>query len=181
MIFGKRIRLRAVTRDDLPKFAEWLNDPEVIAGLMVRIPFSLEDEQQWFEGLSKLPQAERPLAIEIPEGESWRMIGNTSFHDIQSVERMAEFGIMIGDKSVWSQGYGSETTWLMLQHGFETLNLNRIYLRVYESNPRAVRAYEKVGYVHEGRMRQAIYKDGKYADVLLMSVLRSEWDQIKDQ
>ncbi len=181
MIYGKRTRLRAVTRDDLPKFVEWLNDPEVIYGLMVRIPFSLEDEQAWFEGLSKLPQAERPLAIEIQDSVSWRIIGNTSFHNISTVDRAAEFGIMIGDKSVWNQGYGSDATRLMLQHGFENLNLHRIYLRVYENNPRAIRAYEKVGYVHEGRMRQAIYKNGKFEDVLLMSVLRSEWDAIKEQ
>jgi RimJ/RimL family protein N-acetyltransferase len=181
MIYGKRIRLRAVSREDLPKFVEWLNDPEVIAGLMVRIPFSLEDEQQWFDSLSKLPQAERPLVIEIQDGETWRMIGNTSFHAISNIDRAAEFGIMIGDKSVWNQGYGREATWLMLQHGFENLNLHRIYLRVYESNPRAIRAYEKAGYVREGRMRQAIYKNGQYQDVLLMSVLRSEWDQLKDK
>lgn len=88
---------------------------------------------------------------------------------------------MIGDKSAWNQGCGSEATHLMLQHGFENLNLHRIYLRVYQNNPRAIRAYEKVGYIHEGRMRQAIYKNGKFEDVLLMSVLRSEWDATKEQ
>jgi RimJ/RimL family protein N-acetyltransferase len=181
MIYGKRIRLRAITRDDLPKFVEWLNDPDVIYGLMVRIPFSLEEEQTWFEGLAKLPQAERPLVIEIQQAGEWRMIGNTSFHNISTVDHAAEFGIMVGDKTVWNQGYGSEAAKLMLQHGFENLNLHRIYLRVYENNPRAIRSYEKVGYVHEGRMRQAVYKNGKFEDVLLMSVLRSEWDAIKDK
>jgi len=181
MIYGKNIRLRAITRDDLPKFVEWLNDPEVIYGLMTRIPFSMEDEQVWFESLAKLPQSERPLVIEIQEAGEWRMIGNTAFHNISAIDHGAEFGIMIGDKTVWNQGFGSEATKLMLQHGFETLNLHRIYLRVYENNPRAIRSYEKVGYVHEGRMRQAVYKNGKFEDVLLMSVLRLEWDAIKDK
>jgi len=66
---------------------------------------------------------------------------------------------------------------LMLQHGFETLNLNRIMLRVYEDNPRAIRCYEKAGFVHEGRMRQARYAEGEYRDILLMAVLKYEWDQ----
>jgi RimJ/RimL family protein N-acetyltransferase len=55
--------------------------------------------------------------------------------------------------------------------------LNRIFLRVYETNPRAIRSYEKAGFVHEGRMRQAEFKDGEYFDVFLMSVLRSEWKE----
>ncbi len=66
---------------------------------------------------------------------------------------------------------------LLLQHGFDTLNLNRVYLRVYANNLRAIRCYEKTGFVLEGRMRQAQYQNGEYLDILLMSVLRSEWDQ----
>jgi RimJ/RimL family protein N-acetyltransferase len=66
---------------------------------------------------------------------------------------------------------------LMLKFGFETLNLNRIFLRVYEYNQRAIRSYEKAGFVLEGKLRQARYQAGKYHDEYIMSVLRSEWDQ----
>jgi diamine N-acetyltransferase len=181
MIYGKRIRLRAVEREDLPKFVEWMNDPEVTTGLLLRLPLSMAEEQRWFEGLAQRPPAERVLAIEIRDGDTWRMIGTTAFHEINTVDREAEFGISIGDKSAWNQGYGAETTQLMLRHGFETLNLNRIYLHVHADNPRAIRTYEKVGYVHEGCMREAVYKRGQYHDVHIMSVLRSEWDELKDK
>lgn len=181
MIYGKRIRLRAVEREDLTKFVEWMNDPEVINGLLMRLPLSLAEEERWFESLAQRPAAERVLAIDAREGDSWRMIGTTAFHDISPLDHEAEFGISIGDKRVWNQGYGTEVTWLMLKHGFETLNLNRIFLHVHADNPRAIRTYEKVGYVHEGCMRQAVYKNGKYIDVHIMSVLRSEWDEIKDK
>jgi RimJ/RimL family protein N-acetyltransferase len=67
---------------------------------------------------------------------------------------------------------------LLLKHGFEILNLNRIMLQVYEDNPRAIRCYEKVGYKHEGRLRQARYWNGEYLDILIMSVLKEEWDQM---
>jgi RimJ/RimL family protein N-acetyltransferase len=63
---------------------------------------------------------------------------------------------------------------LLVKHGFETLNLNRIYLQVFANNPRAIRAYEKAGFIHEGRKRQAEFRDGQYIDVLLMSILRDE-------
>jgi RimJ/RimL family protein N-acetyltransferase len=64
---------------------------------------------------------------------------------------------------------------LLLKHGFDTLNLNRIYLRVFETNPRAIRAYEKAGFTHEGCQRQAEFKEGRYLDVLVMSILRNEY------
>jgi RimJ/RimL family protein N-acetyltransferase len=86
-------------------------------------------------------------------------------------------GIFIGDKRYWNKGYGTEVMRLLLRHGFSTLNLNRVFLRVFETNPRAIRSYEKAGFVFEGRMRQAEFIDGKYCDVILMSVLRSEWKE----
>ncbi|NOY97841.1 MAG: GNAT family N-acetyltransferase [Chloroflexi bacterium] len=176
MIYGERIRLRGVERDDIPRFVAWFNDPEVTEGLTMYLPMTTWEEEQWFENLSKRPAEERPLAIEARLENGWQHIGSCGFHNIEWTNRAAEVGIAIGDKSVWNQGYGTETMRLLLEHGFETLNLNRIFLRVHESNLNAVRSYEKVGFVHEGRMRQAVYKHGKYEDMFLMSVLRSEWN-----
>lgn len=175
MIYGKRIRLRGVERSDVPKSFEWINDPEVNAGLAVYLPMSMRDEEQWFERIAQRDQEEKPMAIEARAGEGWKLIGNCGFFHIEWTNRAAELGIMIGDKTFWNQGYGTETMQLLLQHGFETLNLNRIFLRVYATNPRARRAYEKAGFVLEGTLRQAVYKHGRYADVHIMSVLRSEW------
>jgi RimJ/RimL family protein N-acetyltransferase len=69
---------------------------------------------------------------------------------------------------------------LMVKHGFCDLNLNRIFLRVNENNPRAIRSYEKAGFIHEGRMRQARFQDNVYIDVIIMSVLHSEWQEKTD-
>jgi diamine N-acetyltransferase len=175
MIYGKRIRLRGIEEADLPLFVKWLNDPEVIEGLLFLAPLSLEDEKHWFEKIAEHIPSERPMVIEIQEGETWRMIGNCEIHNISLINHSADLGIVIGDKSVWNAGYGTETMQLLLQYGFETLNLNRISLVVYADNPRAIRTYEKAGFVLEGRLRQARYKHGKYTDELIMSVLRSEW------
>jgi RimJ/RimL family protein N-acetyltransferase len=175
IIYGKRIRLRAVEREDVQKFHEWVNDPEVTRGLALYLPMSMQDEQNWFEGLAKRDPNQRPLAIEVRKGKAWKLIGDCGVFDIELTHHSAELGIMIGDKSEWNKGYGSEAMTLLLRHCFETLNLNRAFLRVYEDNVRAVRSYEKAGFVLEGRLRQAVYKHGKYEDVLFMSVLRSEW------
>ncbi len=180
MICGDRIRLRGVERSDLPKFKEWLDDPEVSDSLSVYLPLSSVDEEQWFESASRLSPDEKPLAIEMRDGPDWRLIGNSSFFNLEWANRCAEFGLFIGDKSVWNKGYGTETVRLLLRHGFETLNLHRIYLRVYSTNPRAIRAYEKVGFVLEGTMREAVYRHGRYADIHVMSVLRSEWNVVPE-
>jgi diamine N-acetyltransferase len=177
MIYGEGVRLRAPERRDIPRFVAWLNDPDVRAGLLVALPFSHADEEAWFENMLKRPIEQHPLVIEIPQGEEWISIGNCGFDTIDWRCRAAEVGIFIGEKSMWNQGYGTKVMRLLLRHGFTTLNLNRIALEVYENNPRALRSYEKAGFVHEGRKRQAMYKEGKYIDILLMSVLRSEWQE----
>jgi RimJ/RimL family protein N-acetyltransferase len=115
------------------------------------------------------------MVIEIPQDESWVMIGNCGMHNIDWRLRSAEVGIFIGEKVHWDQGYGTEAMRVLLDHSFNTLNLNRIALQVYEDNPRAVRAYEKAGFIHEGRERQGMYKNGHYVDIIWMSVLRPEW------
>jgi RimJ/RimL family protein N-acetyltransferase len=176
MIYGKRIRLRGVERSDIPKFYEWLNDPEVIEGLSLFLPMSMADEEKWFETAMQREGYEKPLTIEIKDGDGWRLIGNCAFFNFEWPNRCAEFGIFIGDKTTWNKGLGTETVEMILQHGFDTLNLNRIYLRVYSMNPRARRAYEKAGFILEGTMREGVYKHGRYADIHIMSVLRSEWD-----
>jgi RimJ/RimL family protein N-acetyltransferase len=177
MIYGERVRLRGIERGDLARYYEWINDPDVLQGLSVNLPMSTVDEERWFDGTTHREQAEKPLANEVQEQGGWRLIGNCAFFDFDWTSRAAEFGIMIGDKSVWDQGYGTETVRLLVKHGFETLNLNRIVLRVFDNNRRAVRAYEKAGFTLEGTLRQAAYKNGAYHDMYVMSVLRREWDK----
>ena len=177
MICGERVRLRHTEKEDLPIFVEWLNDPEVRRGLMLHLPLSIAEEQQWFENMLTSPQDERPLVIEAQTDDGWTMIGNSSFHNLDWRNRNAELGIFIGDKSFWDQGYGTEVMQLLIKHGFTTLNLHLIYLRVYENNQRAIRAYKKAGFKEEGRLRQMIYQDGQYLDVIFMSVLRTEWQE----
>lgn len=175
MLYGKRIRLRGNERSDLPKFVEWLNDPDVRRTLSMSLPISLAAEEQWFENMLKRPSEEQSLGIEIKDGDGWRLIGNCGIFDINWRARSAEVGLFIGDKSCWNKGYGTEVMRLLLRHGFETLNLNRIFLRVDAANLGGIRAYEKAGFVHEGRFRQGTFQGGEYRDMLFMSVLRSEW------
>lgn len=175
MISGEQIRLRGIEREDLPLFVEWLNDADVRANLAVYLPMSMAREELWFEGMLERMPEEQPFAIESRTGRTWNLIGTCGFRDLNWQERSAEIGIMIGVKREWNKGYGTEAMRLMVKHGFETLNLHRIFLHVYEDNTRAIRSYAKVGFIEDGRLRQARYAQGRYSDVVVMSLLRPEW------
>ncbi len=178
MISGNGLRFRAIERADLAQFVEWINDPEVRQGISAFLPLSLVREERWFEEMLKRPIEEHAFALELQQDQKWMLIGSCGLFDIDWISRKAEIGIMIGDKRQWNKGYGTETMRIILKHGFETLNLHRLYLKVFDTNPRAIRAYEKAGFVLEARLREAHFADGLYHDDLIMSMLRPEWDAI---
>jgi diamine N-acetyltransferase len=175
MIYSKRLRLRGAEREDIPRFVSWLNDPDVYRHLLLAYPLSQAAEEQWFQSMLARGPAEQVLVIETRIGDVWSPIGNTSFMRLDWVNRNAEIGIFIGEKSQWNQGYGREAMKLMLRHGFNNMNLHRIYLRVHANNPGAIKAYEATGFIHEGVLRQEVYRNGNYLDVLIMAVLQTEW------
>lgn len=175
MIIGERVRLRAMEKGDLPAFVSWFNDPEVRRNLRIIQPLSLGQEEKWYADMLTHPVEEHPLCIEVKQGEEWVFVGNLGFMHIDQCDRSAEIRISIGEKQFWNQGYGTEAMRLIVGHGFENLNLNRIYLHVFETKPRGKRSYEKVGFCVDGRLRQARFLEGKYVDVFIMSILKSEW------
>ena len=177
-LFGERIRLRAAEKEDISAFLRWINDPEVTENVVLISPMSRYEEENWYEEMMKLPPTEHIFVIEIKNSDadnSYHPIGTCQFFKINWRNRSSELGIMIGEKEYWDQGYGTETMRLLLKHGFETLNLHRIWLRVYDKNKRGIRAYEKSGFQFEGKLRQAQYQHNRYYDVHIMSVLKPEW------
>lgn len=174
MIFGEKVRLRAMERTDLPRFVAWLNDPEVRRGISQFLPMSQAQEERWFETVLELPREEQPFAVDVRR-RRWALVGSCGLFRFDRQARSAELGIMVGEKSLWGRGYGTATMRTLVRHGFDTLNLNRIYLRVYESNLRAMRVYDRVGFREEGRLRQDHFADGRYEDTVIMGLLREEW------
>ncbi len=173
-IVGEKIYLRPVEMEDVNNYVMWLNDEEVRQFLSRITPFNSIREKEWVENLYK---DDKSIILGIVVKESDKLIGNIGIHGISIPNRHAVLGIFIGDKSCWSKGYGTEALNLMLAHGFDQLSLHRIYLSVMSFNPRAIRAYEKAGFVKEGVYREHIYRNGKYHDLYMMSVLENEWRQ----
>ena len=174
MIVGEKVRLRPLEREDLPRCVRWFSDPEVRRHLTIYIPFSLAQEERWYENV--LDRLERNsdvlLAIETSEGVH---IGNLGLHTIDWKNRAAELGITIGEKEYWGQGYGTDAIRTLLRLAFEEMNLHRVQLRVDVDNARGVRCYEKCGFQTEGTLRDVVFREGRYYDQYLMSILRPEF------
>jgi RimJ/RimL family protein N-acetyltransferase len=171
---GTLVRLAELQRADLPLYASWFRDYEVERFLLpeVVIPMTDEAEAEWYERASKSTDGYTFGICTLDENI---LIGNCSLFEISQKNRVATFGIFVGNKEYWGKGYGSDATRIMLRFAFDELNLNRVQLEVYAFNQRAIRAYEKVGFVHEGTRRAALFREGRYHDIHMMAILSEEW------
>ena len=115
----------------------------------------------------------------VHEASTGRLIGTCAFSQLDGDNGSALFHITIGEADTWGKGYGTEATKLMMDHAFGTLGLHRVGLFVFEFNERAIRAYQRVGFVQEGRARQSIRRDGRWWDELAMSMLDTDWQRIR--
>jgi RimJ/RimL family protein N-acetyltransferase len=174
MIRGESVYLRPAERTDLPLFVRWFADAETARGLMVRAPFSLAAEEQWFADMATR-QGKTDYHFVICRLTDDQPIGTAGLHDLDFVNGNAEFGISIGEKAEWNRGYGTDALHAICDFGFGELRLERIELEVYASNARAQRSYEKAGFVLEGTLRRRHYGQGRHEDVLIMGLLREEW------
>lgn len=174
MLTGKKVRLRAYKREDIPKAQEYMNDLEVRRNLAIGIPypFTLENEEKWYSSLSGTSDT-YSFAIETLEDEKY--IGGCGVNKIDWKNSVVVVGIYIGDKNYWNKGYGTDAMNLLVQFIFEQMNINKIKLIVFGFNDRAIKCYEKCGFVREGVLRQELFRDGKYYDEYIMSILKEEY------
>lgn len=175
MIVGEKVRLRPIERDDLPRYVRWFADPEVRRHLGIYLPFSLAQEEQWFESLQGRLERQEALVLAVETAEGVH-IGNIGLNRINWKDRHAELGIAIGEKTFWGQGYGTDAVRALLGLAFHEMNLHRVFLRVDVDNVRGIRCYEKAGFQREGVFRDVVFKDGAYCDQYAMSILESEFD-----
>ncbi len=165
--------LRRHVPANLAAFRRWYADPDVARLTRYQDgPMRADEVERFFQVRVVGPSS---LAMAIHVRESGRLIGTCAFSQLDGDNGSALFHITIGEKDIWSHGYGTEATGLMLDHAFGVLGLHRIALAVFAFNERAIRAYEKVGFSIEGRSRESIWRDGRWWDELHMSVLAREW------
>jgi len=177
MIEGKRVRLRSFELSDLDEVMRHWNNLELrnLVGSADRGPVCRNDEEEWIKSTWKQRQERKAFTFAIETITDGKLIGGTGLFDTDRTSRSAMFGISIYDPEKWGKGYGQESTSLMLDFAFRTLNLNRVELNTFDFNDRAQKCYLKVGFKEVGRRRKARFIDGEYRDDIIMDILKEEW------
>lgn len=170
---GRLVRLSAVLPEDAELFSKWSQDADYLRHLDTDYarPVSAQgftDQLSRFNGPNNVTFHLRTL-------EEDRLIGFAAIHSIEWNNQCGLIAIGIGNSEYRGKGYGSDAIHLLLNYGFNELNLYRLGLDVIATNEQAIHVYERAGFKHEGAMRGAVLRDGKRADRMVMGILREEW------
>lgn len=146
---GNKVRLRTVRDDDLVRRVSWLNDPETARLFTGTVPlrvYMLTDAERWRQST----EADAKTVVWSIDAIDGTHIGDIDLHSIDDRIHSAKLTILIGDKSYWNSGYGTDVIRTVLSYAFGDLRLDNVYLRVFDFNNRAIRCYEKCGFVAIG-------------------------------
>lgn len=162
--------------DDAPIYAEWMNHMDITEKLGNAIHVISEaGERVWLEE----DASEYQFAIVRKNDDT--LIGNCGIENIDFPRRRASIGIFIGNQEDRGKGYGEQVVRLLLEYGFEYLDLNNIMLCLWSFNEQAYHCYQKVGFQEFGRRRETYYLKGKYYDEIYMDILKREWFAEKEK
>jgi diamine N-acetyltransferase len=176
MLAGRVASLRPLRASDRAISVGWRNDAEIRDNVLgYRFPVTEEMEAHWVDRVLK-DQSRTRVVLAIEDKADGAFVGLVYLNDIDWFVRNAEFGILIGERSRQGRGLAKDALALVADYAFGTLNLNRLYLRVVAFNKRALRLYRSFGFVEEGTQRQHAFLRGRYYDVVLMGLLRREFE-----
>ncbi len=170
---GESVVLRRHVPGNLRAFQRWYADPEVVRLTRYQDSPMKPDEIERFFAARALGSDSLAMAIHVRD--TGLLVGTCALSQLDADNGSALFHITIGDKDSWGRGYGTEATRLMIDHAFSGLGLHRIALTVFAFNERAIRSYRSVGFVVEGRAREAIWREGRWWDEISMSILDGDW------
>jgi diamine N-acetyltransferase len=174
IIHGRLTWLRPAERDDIALFVRWINDARTSRYLTARAPISTPLEERWFDGMLE-SQGRDAWHFVVCRLDDDRPVGTVGLFGVDHTEGGAGLGVMIGDPDDTGHGYGSDAIAAIVDFAFRSLRLERIWLDVYDFNEPARRVYDRLGFVHEGTLRHAYFREGRHVDVHRMAALRDEW------
>lgn len=168
LISGSKVFLRLMTIEDTDDIVRWRNSDRVRANFIYQTLFTKEGHLDW---VKKYVDTGNVIQFMICEKDSGKAIGCVNFKDIDSVHKKAEYGIFIGDDDAIGKGIGSEVASLAVQYAFEQLKLHKIILRVLPHNKAAIRSYEKAGFLQEAYLKDEVFINGNFQDLILMGII----------
>ena len=158
------VTIRPLQKEDLVKMVVWNEDPEIECFVDLGLPGDLPGCLAWWEEVSRYKD-NRLFAL---EDENGILIGDLELAHICWPRREAELRIRIGEKAYWNKGYGTLAVRQIVSYAFNELHFNRLYLRVYAFNTRAIKCYQKIGFKKQAVLRRE--KDRGWKDIYLMAL-----------
>ena len=174
LLKGKRVRLTAVTKDDLPTMMKWWTDSDFLR-LYDTFPAFPQTADQLAKRLEDSEQGKTNFLMGIRPLNDEKLLGIIELDGIIWPHGTSSISIAIGEQAERGQGYGREAMTLMLDFAFRELNLHRVFLTVFSYNTVAIAMYEKLGFTREGVYREHLQRDGQRFDMLIYGILRREW------
>jgi len=168
MLVGEKVGLKLLEKEDLSLIVRWKNEAYEE---FYEYPLSNSGQEIWFE--KYLRNSDFIFIIHELFSDQ---VGMSSLYNIDNRNRNAEFGRFVIDKEFRGKGYGKEALILTLDYAFKHLNLNRVYLDTFEYNEKVINLYKKIGFKQEGLKLQHIYKNGKYNNLVCMSLLKEDYN-----
>lgn len=176
-IEGKYVGLRAPEERDLEEWYQWFNDPEITIYTQHGVfPNTLDKEREFW--LSKQNDPNTLLLLSFRKKDH-KLLGVVSLQNIDWVCRKAEFALIMGAKELRDLNTTLETAYLIIKHGFEKLNLNRIHAGAHEKLASWFELLKRIGFNEEGRFRQDMFTNGKYYDVIRIAILAEDFFKMK--
>ena len=164
------IYLRPMNRDDTDFVVAWRNKDDVRKRFIYREPFTRSTHEDWIKNMVETGRAVQMIICDLAA----KPLGSVYIRDIDRQHNKAEYGIFIGEAQARGRGVGTAAAKLMLRYCFQKEGLHRVYLRVFADNIQAVRSYEKAGFVREGLLRDDVYIDGSYCDMIWMAAVNTD-------
>ena len=177
MLKGKKTFLRPLEPEDIKLYYKWYNDQTVNYWANGAWPLSTMLSEEVIEERFFLPQKDCGRFIILNEEQ--KPIGTIGYRDVNIPARSAVLFIIIGEQEYWEKGYGTDALRVLAEYLFFQWNFNRLSLDLWDGNIRAQKAYEKIGFKVEGRLRQARYVLGEYRDAIIMGLLREEYKKCR--
>lgn len=170
--------IRPIDLNDTESIVQWRNEDSVRSRLFSQELITAEQHIKYYNDVIKTGKCIQYI-IEI-NGDDTKKIGTVFLKNIDYNSKKAEYGIFIGEEGFRGMGYAKIATRLILAQGFNVLQLNRVYLMVLADNFSAIRLYESAGFRYEGTMKEAYLRDNEYVDVVIMAILRENWEALKE-
>ena len=170
-IIENGIMLREIEEADTSDIVRWRNSDAVRLNFIDQNLFTPESHMKWLKGVVECGRAKQFIICVLNEKGEYTPVGSVYFRDIDPVHHKAEYGIFIGESAARGKKVGSRVAKMMVDYAFEKMNLHRVFLRVYSDNAAAIKSYENAGFVREALLRDDVFVNGKFRDIVLMAII----------